>query len=184
MLHLERQKAKLTSLECWAPAPGFEGIYEVSDLGRVRRIAKVYRGKPAGPLTPTRRPDGYYVVSFYRGGRGKPWLMHRLVLTAFRGPQPEGKQGAHLNGDKADNRLANLAWVTCLENAHHKIIHGKTTEGEKNGWARITAATVRAIRAECRPRSRTHGCGVIAAKYGLSMQHVWDIVKGNVWKHI
>jgi HNH endonuclease/NUMOD4 motif len=107
--------------EEWRPVPEFWG-YEVSNLGRVRtwrqvnlRSCKV-RSKPLD-ITPTVNKDGYLHVSLGTGRRGrqKKALVHRLVLEVFGG-NGNGYEADHVNGDKTDNRLANLEWVTGAEN--------------------------------------------------------------------
>lgn len=113
--------------EEWRPAVGFEGRYEVSDLGRVRSLLPTSgtnggrrRGAPDGVLKPT--PSGkYYTVSL---GRRNTRTVHTLVLEAFVGPCPEGLEACHNNGDHADNTLGNLRWDTRSENAKDKTRHG------------------------------------------------------------
>lgn len=96
-----------------AYAPG----YSVSDAGRVRSPRKV--------LSPIRRGHGLYqAVSLRVDGRTISRAVHRLVLEAFVAPCPDGLQGAHLDGDKDNNQLSNLAWVTPRENNEHRRQHG------------------------------------------------------------
>lgn len=169
--------------EEWRTAPGYEGRYEVSDLGRVRRVVRI-GAKTACVLAPTLRNDGYLVVGLSdNSGRKRNWLVHRLVLTAFAGERPPSVHAAHLDGTRANNALRNLRWCTPRENESHKRAHGRTLEGEKNGCARLTAEIVARIRAEYRPRSPHAGLVPLARRYGVSMQHVSDIVRGNRWNH-
>ena len=169
--------------EQWKDAPGFEGLYQVSDHGRVRALVP-RNSKHREFLTASIRPDGYRCVALYgTDGSRKGWLLHRLVLEAFSGAAP-GLQGAHLNGDQSDNRLSNLAWVTSKVNHSHMREHGTAPIGERNGQAQLTEADVRSIRAEYVRRSRTHGCKALAAKYGTSLANIWLIVRRINWQHI
>lgn len=118
-------------VERWLPVVGYEGLYEVSDLGRVRGINRtVFRrnGKPVrlrGMLL-AQRPNvhGRLIVSFHRDYARWTEAIHRLVLTAFVGVCPEGMEGCHNNGNCADNRLTNLRWDTHLNNLLDKVRHG------------------------------------------------------------
>jgi hypothetical protein len=109
--------------ERWRPIAGFETSYEVSDAGRVRSLARTitrgYRARtglrqpvPARVLRPSQNTSGTLKVTLCRPGHGGPLTraIHLLVLTAFIGPRPPGHTGRHLNRDRTDNHLANLAW--------------------------------------------------------------------------
>ena len=103
--------------EQWKPIPGYEGLYEASDLGRVRSPRKILKQR----LHITRR---YPVVELSKDGKSRETLVHRVVLMAFRGmPQP-GQEACHNNGDRRDNRLTNLRWGTHSENSIDQVLHG------------------------------------------------------------
>src|SRR5581483_332415 len=121
--------------EVWVPVPGYEGIYEVSDLGRVAvlagRDARGWRRK-AALLRPWERSKGHYLcVTLCRDATEAKRYVHELVLEAFDGPRPEGNHGRHLDGDHLNNRLENLAWGTPAQNAWDRIRYG-TTENVAN----------------------------------------------------
>lgn len=108
--------------EEWRPVVGFEGLYEVSDQGRVRSAPRPKtRG---GLLRPGGHRSGHLHVVLSRAGRVCTRQVHRLVLEAFTGPCPEGQECRHLNGDPADNRHVNLCWGTRSENVQDMIRHG------------------------------------------------------------
>lgn len=110
--------------EQWRPVAGYEGFYEVSDLGRVRSLPRVITRKNDSPLPVPGRimspsPNGrakHRALLLSRQGKVKTAKVHILVLEAFVGPRPEGQVARHLNDDPDDNRLANLAWGTQEEN--------------------------------------------------------------------
>jgi hypothetical protein len=126
--------------EEWRPVFGFEVTYEVSNLGRVRSLPRsrdrLYlmrdgAGRPirrsirvptqGKVLKPKRTAGGYEEVCLRVAGRQRMALVHRLVLEAFVGPCGSTKiHAAHLNGQRADNRLENLTWATAFENASHR----------------------------------------------------------------
>jgi len=110
--------------EIWKAVVGFEGLYEVSDRGRVRSVDRLvtlinrfgrrerrrYRGKI---LRPGRVRSGHVTVAL---GKGNTRSVHTLVLTAFAGPAPTGYEALHGDGDPANNCLANLRWGTRSQN--------------------------------------------------------------------
>lgn len=101
-----------------------EGFYEVSDLGRVRR-AKPGRGTQVGKiLKPRPQKSGYVQVGPWIRGIQKSSYIHKLVAVAFLGPCPEDKEVNHSNGDKHNNAVTNLEYVTHLDNSHHAFRNG------------------------------------------------------------
>lgn len=127
-----RQKGKR---EVWAAIPGYEGLYEVSNYGNVRSLArKTTRGKLLKPYI--NKYNGYATVSLSKNNRAKTLRVHKLVMITFRPIEnlPKGycKDYTidHIDGDKTNNRLDNLEWVTQSENqlrAYALGINGKTT---------------------------------------------------------
>lgn len=105
--------------ENWRPVVGFEGRYEVSDLGRVRRLARG-RGSVPGRILRERdnkQGDGAYAyVDLWAENRPTRKLVHHVVLEAFVGPRPVGMVGCHGPGGHRDNRAANLRWDTQAAN--------------------------------------------------------------------
>lgn len=113
-------------VETWKPVAGYEGLYEVSDLGRVRsldrNVVKTYRGNRRvaclvkGKMRkPSRCTHGYLSLTL-PGGR---FLVHRLVASAFCDGYAAGLDVNHKNGVRDDNRACNLEWVTRSENHAH-----------------------------------------------------------------
>lgn len=123
--------------EIWKAIPGYEGFYEVSDQGRVRSLDRIVpasngtsrrlRGKIKAPQTGA---EGYLMVTLYRGSEGRTMTVHRIVMNTFAGPRPEGMERCHNNGDRTDNRLANLRYDTRSENMFDTVRHG--TNDRKN----------------------------------------------------
>ena len=98
--------------EIWKPVLNYEGLYEVSNLGRVKSLISVKI------LKPKKRNDGYLSVVLCENGKMKMFLVHRLVYSAFNGEIPPGLQVNHLNEDKSENRLDNLSLCTAKENTN------------------------------------------------------------------
>lgn len=119
-----------TTGERWAPIPGHEGRYEVSDQGRVRSLDRIVERAGGWPFRHRGRilraaPDvaGYPRVTL-GGGENRRRLVHHYVLDAFVGPRPDRHEARHLNGNPADARLANLRWGTKSENTLDRVRHG------------------------------------------------------------
>lgn len=105
--------------EEWRPVVGYESIYEVSNLGRVRTM-RPPRGRPVGHVMRLRESFGYRRVLLWDGRRRLFAAVHRLVLQAFVGDPPAG-QGIvdHINGVRHDNRVTNLRWCSYVENSRY-----------------------------------------------------------------
>jgi hypothetical protein len=120
------------SAEAWRSIDGYEGIYEVSDLGRVRSLPRAtpYRGstRRRGGQILKAYPGNYGHLSLHlhRDGNAFGHGVHRLVLEAFVGPCPEGMQGCHRDDDPANNRLDNLEWGTPKQNQSQSHERGRS----------------------------------------------------------
>lgn len=111
-------------MENWKDVPEYGGRYQVSDCGGV--------SGPSGPLRPWRSGKaGYRIIGLWLHGKERRFAVHRLVLTAFTGPCPEGMECRHLDGDPANNHIENLAWGTKRENEDDKDRHGTSW---RSGW--------------------------------------------------
>lgn len=122
--------------ETWLPVVGYEGLYEVSDHGQVRSLDRwasngkvdiLYRGRMIA-----QSGSPYLAVRIYKQDGGQTKRIHALVAEAFLGPRPKGLEVCHNNGDKLDNRLANLRYDTKSANMRDSVQHGT------NLWANRT----------------------------------------------
>ena len=121
--------------EQWKPVPGYEGLYEVSNLGRVRSLDRTktngHKWKGRILKQPSLR-SGYKLVSLWKNGKQKSALVHRLVLFAFVGAQPEGRETRHKDGNNSNNTLDNLSWGTPSENNLDIVDHGNHIHASKD----------------------------------------------------
>jgi len=164
-------------LEYWKPVLGYEGWYEVSNMGNVLRVATRYGSPAQRRLSLEYHSNGYVRVPITLQGNSRHMRVHVLVMAAFVGAKPHGYQINHKNFDKRNNRLSNLEYVTPSDNMKHAIAGGMAKPPSqvavnRNGRSfKLTRAQVDYIRQQ--PRSVS---GVSLAKmFGLSTGHVSDI---------
>ena len=117
------------------------------------------------------------------GGRDRKWYIHRLVYLSFRGPIEDGLEVDHVNGDRNDNRLANLEAVPRLENMRraHKMGLMNTANGSRQHRARFTESQVLQIRERVRSGERQVD---LAKELGVTPTAINCIVKRHTWRHI
>lgn len=178
-------------IEEWRPVVGFEGEYEVSNLGGVRSLARLmWNGNSWWMskdrlLKPGMMTSGYWMVFLHGGLRKKKSAsVHRLVAAAFIG---ESKMEVnHKNGIKTDNRDCNLEYVTRTENVRHAFASGlvKTrndVSGEKNPSAKISHGEAMKV-----IELLWLGLSVreIRELTGYAYDIVANIAKKRTWKHL
>ena len=115
-------------MEEWRDIKGYEGIYQVSSLGRIKSLSReIKNGKNTTkkskerilkPRCNTKR-RGYYEIGLYKNNKEKRYKVHRLVAEAFMENNFNKSEVNHKNGNKADNSVENLEWVTSEENKKH-----------------------------------------------------------------
>lgn len=112
--------------EIWRPVPGYEGHYEVSDIGRVRSLKTTPpRIKRADAAT----RNGYPVVTLWIANKGVTKYVHALVALAFIGPKPEGQEVRHLDDVKTNCLLTNITYGTRTENMLDRVRNGIHNNG-------------------------------------------------------
>ena len=115
--------------EIWKPIKDYEGLYEVSNLGRVKSLN--YRGTGKERILKNIECKGYLTVCLTKNGKQKVLKVHRLVAEVFI-PNPEGKPCIdHINTIKTDNRVENLRWVTHKENNNNPLTKKKYSENHR-----------------------------------------------------
>lgn len=126
-------RSAVTEIETWKQIKGYEGLYAVSNLGRVRSFDRVVdRGKFGLHLhkgkifSPTNNGTGYLIVGLKGTDRKrKNHYVHRLVADAFLPNDEKKEQVNHLDRNRSNNRVDNLEWVTCSENIIYSIPYRK-----------------------------------------------------------
>lgn len=151
----------------WRPVVGHEGRYEVTYCGLVRSLSRA--GTPRRILRGSSDADGYRRVTLARPGGQISRKVHVLVAEAFIGPKPwEGAEVCHADNSRTNNRVANLRWDTRAGNARDS--------------SRLSLDDTQTIVALY--RAGTYNQQELANMFGVSFQHVSDIVRGRRWPGI
>lgn len=156
---------------------GFKGYY-VTTNGRV------WSDKSKRYLKPSVKPEGYcyYTMVSDNGAKQKRYA-HRLVAAAFVGPCPDGHQVNHKNGDKTDNSVENLEYVTAGDNLRHARRTGlNQSYGSSHGQSKLTEVTAGQIKELLAGDKMTQTA--IAQKFGVCNQTVSNIKHGRIWRHV
>ena len=171
--------------EEWRPVLGYEGVYEVSDQGRVRSVPRTDRrgsrwkgklrsGVPQGKY-------GHVGVMLFKDRKGVKKYVYRLVLEAFVGPCPAGHEACHNDGDTANNCLTNLRWGTRQDNVHDAMKHGTVPKGEAHSNYQYTDEDcLQAL--DLRRRGLSYSA--IQRATGMSMGYVHSLVHGKRRPHL
>lgn len=168
--------------ETWLWVPDYEGLYMVSDLGRVMRAPD--NGRRGHLMNIGITIHGYEKVCLSKNNERRHHAVHRLVAMAFV-PNRDGKPEVnHKNGNRTDNRADNLEWVTRGENELHayRVLGKRPTaywKGKANPSKRLfSAEQIRRIRSDKRTST------AIAREYGVSKVTILNIKKYKVYKEV
>lgn len=171
--------AEFRTPEEWRPVLGYEGLYSVSSLGRVRGEARLVAHMKQGKMLRQRivkarinKQTGYLAVNLSRDASRRTFTVHSLVAAAFIGPRPFGMEVAHGDGNPTNAMLSNLRYATPSENVRDKEIHGTILKGERAPRAKLTNAEVRSLRSDKRLLRE------IAADYGIAVPTACMLRKG------
>jgi hypothetical protein len=181
-------------IEEWRPVVGYEGLYEVSNLGRVKsvdrlcnsskRTAQWMKGRILKPRVNAHRQNRCTVALCKNGKASYPYIA-RLVLTSFVGPAPKGQDAAHWDGNPVNNCLENLRWATVSENALDKKRHGTDSSGTRNAMSKLTEDQVLYIRNNYR-RNSYHDSNALelASKFHVTRGAILSIAANKAWTHV
>lgn len=178
------------------PVVDYEGLYEVSNIGRLKSLDKYIYTRPTlkgvknktllkGKVMKAKLDRyGYPSIALSVNKQNKYVTIHRLVAKAFI-PNPNNKpQVNHINGIKTDNRVENLEWCTALENIRHAKITGlrnnATLKGEKSNFNKLKEYQVNEIKRTY--NKKTCNQKQLAQKYGVSVSNISQILNNKTWQ--
>lgn len=168
-------------IEEWRDIPEYEGLYEVSNFGRIRSVGRIGYHPRYGRMHRKSRimtltcAGKYLSVCLHKQRVQEVRHVHYYVTAAFLGPRQQGAHVCHADGDGCNNRIDNLRYDTPSNNCKDKRFHGRIPVGEKSGGAKLTNEESREIMEE------PYGIplGVLAEKYGVSKATISRIRGGT-----
>lgn len=178
--------------EIWKDIIGFEGLYQISNHGRIKSLERTVMRKDGFATTvkesikfPSIMNTGYYMITLYKNNIAKYCTMHRLLAIHFI-PNPENKPYInHIDGSRDNNSLKNLEWCTQSENMQHAMRSGVMKEQFKSGFAhqlcKLTPEDVRGIK-KLRAEGKT--LKIIGELYNISGRHASGIARGETHNNI
>ena len=171
--------------EIWKDIPDYEGLYQVSNMGRVKALEKYVKHRYGGKqklkermLIPYSNNSGYLNIKLSKENKYKHFLVHRLVLLAFV-PNPENKPtGNHKDGVKADNYVSNLEWATYKENQNHAKENGLNTHMYACKKVKIFKGNIEKIFDSARDAARYLGCNLSSVNEVCNKNRKTKIIYG------
>lgn len=177
-------------LEEWRDIKGYEGWYQVSNLGNVRSLdreiiysnGKIYKQK-GKMLKPTLRNNGYYYVSLSKNNVRPKFDVHRLVAITFLDNDNNYNCINHIDGNKTNNCLSNLEWCSYSYNAKHafKVGLNEAVRGERNGSSKLKDSDVIKIKKLLSEGVKSYK---IAEMFNISQSTISEIKNNKKWTHI
>lgn len=163
--------------EVWKDITGYEGYYQVSNLGRVRSVDRMVKGKKEnlrfvkGRILQPNLSEGYLMVGLCKSGRQSTIRVHRLVAEAFI-PNPENKRTVnHIDENKLNNTITNLEWATDKENCGHGNRTVKSSVGRYK--------PVEQLSLDGRPIKVYEGIKLASENTGIPQSKIVDVLKGR-----
>ena len=190
-LNKKYKKPEFLDNEIWKDIPGYEALYQASNLGRVMSLDKEIINKNGKSkiqraiILKQTIDKGYKAINLSVNYKKLRTGAHRLVALAFI-PNPENKPCVnHINGIKDDNRVENLEWVTYSENERHSIdvLKKRIRIGEKSPSSKLTEKDVLAIRRLYRINPKFNR-KIVAKKFNMHPNSLNDITRRKSWTHI
>jgi hypothetical protein len=171
-------------MEIWKDVKGYEGIYQISSLGRLKVKLKFrkYRDYNEKILNPTKDKDGYLRTALTKDNKKQMKTIHRLVAETFLENNLNYPVVNHINGIKDDNRVENLEWCSVLQNNLHAIKLGfkKSPNGEKHHMCKISSKEVLEIKENKDNLFQRQ----LAVKYNISQTQISRILNNKRWNKI
>lgn len=170
--------------EIWKDVIGFEGYYQVSNMGRVKSLDRIsnHRLRKGKILSLKQKHNGYLEGAFSLYGKRTMFLAHREVAKSFLKNSYSYETVNHIDGNKINNMATNLEWLSIQKNIEHAFKTGlRSSTGEKNCKAKLTENDVIKIKELF---LLGYSNSSIAKKYDVSEGAIWFIRNKKTWKHL
>ena len=164
-------------MEIWKDIEGYEGLYQVNNLGRVKRY---YKNSKEKILKPFSNRDGYLNVKLYKEGKSKQSKVHRLVAQAFILNPEDKPEVNHKDEDKTNNKVENLEWMTRRENINYGTHNEKVAKSLQNH--KQTSKPIYGINVKTNEEIEFPST-MEAQRNGFDHSHIVDCLKGRRKSH-
>lgn len=161
-------------IEEWKNVKGYEGLYKISNLGRVKnKYNKILNGHVT---------KGYVRIALSKNRKVKTTSIHRLVAEHFIDNSTNKPYVNHIDGDKQNNNVNNLEWCTQLENVHHAIKNGLLNQrGENAKRHKLTQENVDFIRTHYIPRDKKYSATEFSKQFNVSLREIYRVIAKDVF---
>lgn len=175
--------------EVWKDIEGFESFYQVSSAGRIKSLSrKIIRKRssveetlPERIMSVKKRTNYYPKVSLSKNGKVRYFKVHKLVALAFLQKDSAKNQVNHVDGDKTNNNVANLEWISPSDNIKHARDSGLIIDKSRKGNKRLNLAQVVFFKIL---HSEGFSYEKIGKIFNISRCTISDAVTGRTWKHL
>jgi hypothetical protein len=180
-------------MEIWKDVPEMEGFYQVSNKGRIKALDRVVKRKTKGDLCikehyvqGSKDSKGYLQLDARVNGKRIIKFIHRLVAEAFIDNPQHYNQVNHKDGNKLNNDVDNLEWLSCIDNIRHAWKHklAKPLQGENHGNHKLTNEQVLFIKTHYKKGDSLYGAKALAKRFNVTTTPILLVAKGLSWKHI
>jgi len=173
--------------EIFKPIMGYEGKYEISNMGRVKSLKRKQKTKSNGfairkgkIIKTSSTGKGYLQIKLSMDGRERSFSVARLVAIHFIGLPETGRQVNHIDSDRKNNNINNLEWVKQQQNSDHRMAYGKVIRGEDVKQSKLKEEDIVKIR----KLLKNHTVREIASKFKVSHPTIVYISQKKIWKHV
>ena len=177
--------------EIWRNVQDYEGLYQISNLGRIKRLAywhnvgiknikKIYKQERI--LKQSRDSSGYKQVCLTKNSKKKSYSIHKMMAIAFIPNLENKEQVNHKDGNKINNIIDNLEWCTYHENLRHAMNHDLRAIGEKHGAAKLKNDDVLYIYKTFKNGEKT--IQQLCKMFNMSYASIRDITVKRYWKNL
>jgi hypothetical protein len=164
--------------EIWKDVPGYEGLYQVSNIGNIKSLPKRRVKEDKILKFNINVRHNYASVVFTKDGIKKSLRVNRLVALAFI-PNPKNKCFVnHIDSNRLNNRIENLEWVTVKENSEHALKNGRVPIGECSYFSKLTNEQAKYIKYSNKSPKE------LLREFNISSGAIYHIIRGRTWKHI
>jgi hypothetical protein len=173
------------NIEIWKDISGYEGQYQISNLGTVQSLTRIDAQnhiRYSQIMKPKLDDKGYYQIILCQNGKHKSLSLHRLLAKHFISNPNNLPCINHIDGNPKNNLLENLEWCTYSENTIHAYKTGLMKLGNGHGRAKLTTEQVLEIRKLYKPN--IYSFNMLAKQFGVTKQSIVSIVLRRNWKHI